>query len=57
VRGHDYHSLREEDGLIDIVGDEQHRHAGLLPESQQIVLQRRRVIASTAANGSSISST
>ena len=51
------HPGAEEHGLVDAVGDEHDGPSGRRPRCAQLVLQRSRVSASSAPNGSSISMT
>ena len=53
--GEQDHALAEPDGFADVVGDEDDRAAGFPPDPLELLVQESRVIASSAANGSSIS--
>jgi len=51
---HQHHALRKQNGLSQVVRDEQDRGARLLPDPQQLCRNTSRVWASSAPNGSSI---
>jgi hypothetical protein len=53
---HECNAVAQIDGLVDVVGDKQHRRAMPMAGAQQVVLQLGRVMASSAAKGSSSSS-
>ena len=54
-RGHHDDAVGHEDGLVDVVGDEQHRLALALPDASSSSCISARVWLSSAPNGSSIS--
>ncbi len=54
---HHHHAVGRGQRLVDVVGDQDHGRPVARPDAQQMVLQARRVNASSALNGSSSSST
>ena len=57
ARRHDQHAVAEEQRLVDVVRDEDHGCRKPRPHVEQQLLHHRRVCASSAPKGSSISST